>query len=495
MPVRARSASSMSAMSCLPPRLIVRTGPNSGREAALAEGVDLVIGRANDAGLQLTDPRVSERNTRVRLVRDAIEVTDLGSANGTLLDGEPVAGVRRAVAGAEIQVGDSVVSFVVGAFDPGQLVNPTIIGRSAGALNEASLERRVEAVVARRSRRLTVIATLMGVVAIGALSLGLWAFLSGGSSASADEVVADVARNLTPATVRVLIVEDGDVISSGSGSIIDLDKGLILTNNHVIGSGQAEVSNTLFDEPLAAELVGTSYCDDLAVLQVKDLKSKVKGLKQIKLGEAATLRQGQRVVTLGYPRAAAKFEDFDLSVTSGVISKTRTVWDRPGTPFHDNVIQTDATINQGNSGGPLVNLKGEQVGVNTYTLSGAGIQQSNYAISIGRVREILGTLEGGDSPKWIGARFTEVTNNNDEPVGIAIDTLYPGGIAERAGLVPTLPDGSVPMYITEIDGRPVRTVADYCELMPEDGKATLTVDGVNGEDSVRVDVGQTTQAK
>ena len=474
------------------PRLLVRTGPNAGQEASLAGGAVVVIGRARDAGLQLTDPRVSERNARVRLVGDMLEVSDLGSANGTLLNGEHVVGLRRAPAGAEIQVGDSVVSFIVGAFDPGQLANPTVIGRSSGA-NDSSIQRRVEAVFARRSRRLTVIASIFGVVAVGALSLGIWALFSGGGSVSADEAVARVAQDLAPATVRVLIVSGGEVISSGSGTIIDLEKGLIITNNHVAGVGQAQVTNTLFDQPLQATLVGTSYCDDLAILRVDGLKDKVKGLKQIKLGDAAALQQGQRVVTLGYPTAATPFDQSDLSVTSGVISKTRTIWDQPNTPRHDNVIQTDATINPGNSGGPLVNLKGEQIGVNTYGLAQAGIQQSNYAISIGRVREILPTLQAGKSPKWIGARFVEVASQG-RGVGLAVDTLYPGGIAEDAGILPVQPNGSVPMYITEINGRPVRTVADYCAATPDEGKVAFTLE-VNGPQTVSLDVGKTTQAK
>src|SRR2546423_3275338 len=148
------------------------------------------------------------------------------------------------------------------------------------------------------------------------------------------------------------------VNSLGSGFVIDAD-GLIVTNNHVIAD--ADEITAVFNDgsKLKAELIGKDSTTDLALLRVKPDKP----LKAVKFGNSDRLRLGEWVIAIGNP--------FSLggSVTAGIVSaRNRDINSGP----YDNYIQTDAAINRGNSGGPLFNLDGEVIGVNTAIISPSG---------------------------------------------------------------------------------------------------------------------------
>src|SRR4051812_35480359 len=145
------------------------------------------------------------------------------------------------------------------------------------------------------------------------------------------------------------------VNSLGSGFVID-PEGIVVTNNHVIS--EADEINVIFTDgtKLRAELIGKDQKTDLALLKVKTDKP----LKAVKFGDSDKLRLGEWVVAIGNP--------FSLggSVTAGIVSaRNRDIQSGP----YDNYIQTDAAINRGNSGGPLFNLDGEVIGVNTAIMS------------------------------------------------------------------------------------------------------------------------------
>ena len=217
--------------------------------------------------------------------------------------------------------------------------------------------------------------------------------------------------------------------SLGSGFIID-SSGLVVTNNHVISD--ADEINVILNDgtKLKATLVGKDNKSDLALLRVHADKP----IKAVKFGDSDRLRLGEWVIAIGNP--------FSLggSVTAGIVSaRNRDINSGP----YDNYIQTDAAINRGNSGGPLFNLNGEVVGVNTAIISPSGgsigigfAVPSNSAVAvIDQLRQFGETRRG-----WLGVRIQQVTDDIAESLNIspARGALVAGvddkGPAKPAGL-------------------------------------------------------------
>ena len=202
------------------------------------------------------------------------------------------------------------------------------------------------------------------------------------SSSEISTIVTDVVQTVEPAVVTVIgnipgqrtfFGFTGDQQVSGSGFIISGD-GYIITNNHVI-EGVDDVMVILSDgSEVPAAIVSTDIFADLAVLKID---SKVPAIAV--MGDSENLKPGETVVAIGSPLG-----DFRNSVTTGVISATGRTIDTGQGYEMENLLQTDAAINSGNSGGPLVNLAGEVVGVNTLVLrdnsSGASAEGLGFAI-------------------------------------------------------------------------------------------------------------------
>jgi 2-alkenal reductase len=180
------------------------------------------------------------------------------------------------------------------------------------------------------------------------------------SSVEMQTAITDAVAKVGPAVVTVLGDLAGQPVS-GSGVIISAD-GYILTNNHVV-ENTSSVAIILADgTELIAALIGTDVFADLAVLKVEgDLPAIAS------LGNSETLKPGETVIAIGSPLG-----DFVNTVTVGVISATGRVLDTGNGFQMEDLIQTDAAINQGNSGGPLVNLAGQVVGINTLIVRGSG---------------------------------------------------------------------------------------------------------------------------
>jgi serine protease Do len=243
--------------------------------------------------------------------------------------------------------------------------------------------------------------------------------------------------------------------SLGSGFIID-PSGIVVTNNHVIADAD-EITVILNDgTKLKAELIGKDTKSDLAVLRVHSDRP----LRAVKFGDSDRMRLGQWVVAIGNP--------FSLggTVTAGIVSaRNRDINSGP----YDNYIQTDAAINRGNSGGPLFNLDGEVIGINTAIISPSGgsigigfAVPSNSAIPVIQQLRDFGETRRG----WLGVRIQEVTDDIAESLGIKpphgalVAGVDPKGPAKPAGIEP----GDV---VVQFDGHDIKEMHDLPRIVAD----------------------------
>jgi serine protease Do len=234
---------------------------------------------------------------------------------------------------------------------------------------------------------------------------------------------------------------------AGSGFIIE-SNGYIVTNHHVVDGADEIIIRMADRREFEAELVGSDPLSDIALLKID-----AENLPKLKLGHSDELKPGQWVVAIGSPF------NFDQSVTAGIVSaKGRSNAQQQYVPF----IQTDVAINRGNSGGPLLNLDGEVVGVNSWILSSSGgfiglsfsIPIETAANTIKQLRE-----DGKVSRGLLGVQIQGVTRELaeamglDKPVGALVDSVNPGSAAEKAGIQ----SGDI---ILEFDGEIIETSND-----------------------------------
>lgn len=436
-------------------QLAVRTGPDAGMTRALSDGEDIVIGRGEEAGLALTDARVSTRHAEVSLRSGTVTLRDLDSANGTLLNGSPVSRATKLSAGSEIQVGETVIVAGTEPTDPSG-PTPTVIGTLPAELTER-----------RRSRR-----TLVGAGIAGTLILAAGITVGALVLTREEEgplTTADIVRANRDATVLILSKQDGQLRSSGSGFVVDAEQGLIVTNNHVATGGalsvQPEAART---SQVDATLVGAMPCEDLALVKVENADV-LKAIRPVTLA-TTPFEQGDPVVALGYPGSAESGREFgkdSLSATSGIVSKVEARYDVPrsGVPLLTSVIQHTAAVNPGNSGGPLFDDAGELIGVNTAIFAFGGSQRAegeSYAVTITRLNERLDALKRGDAPDWLGLALggTITDEVSQEVIGVAIEGVTPDSPADKAGIR----GGSV---LLAIDGTQIADIHDYCDAVPD----------------------------
>ena len=241
------------------------------------------------------------------------------------------------------------------------------------------------------------------------------------SSSEIDTVITKVVEEIEPAVVTVEGIVPGtqtffgrtaDAVVSGSGFIISED-GYIVTNNHVV-EDTSELSVVLSDgTELPAEIVSRDNYADLAVLKVEGIMPAV-----APLGSSEDLKPGETVIAIGSPLGT-----FRNSVTVGVISATGRTLDTGEGYNMENLIQTDAAINSGNSGGPLVNLAGEVIGVNAVVVRGSSSSSSASA-------EGLGFAIPSDTVKFISDQIIEKGYFARPYMGISGQSITPS-IAKR----------------------------------------------------------------
>lgn len=225
---------------------------------------------------------------------------------------------------------------------------------------------------------------------------------------------------------------------TGSGFIIDKE-GYIITNNHVIEDATKITVKTSDKKEYTAELVGTDPLTDLALLKIDPKGAK---LKTIPLGNSDSIEIGEWVIAIGSPHG------LEWTVTAGIISaKGRNLNAGP----YDSFIQTDASINQGNSGGPLLNMKGEVVGINSMIY--ANSQGLGFAVPVNMLKDLLPQLKDGQVRRgWLGVTLQDIDEKLAESFGLpdnkgtlVADTVK-GEPADKAGIKA----GDI---IKEVDGR------------------------------------------
>lgn len=223
--------------------------------------------------------------------------------------------------------------------------------------------------------------------------------------------------------------------STGSGIIIS-DQGYIITNNHVIANANELKITLASGEEVNAELIGTDVATDIAVLKINPADC-VGPLTAAALGDSSDLRVGDNVLAIGNPLGLT----LAGSVTHGIVSALDRKLTIDGTTY--NLIQTDAAINSGNSGGALVNAYGEVIGINSAKVSYDGIEGLGFAIPIDDVKDIIedlirdGYVHGRPS---IGVNIVEINNSiayyYNLPVnyGLFVNDVVEGGSAAMAGI-------------------------------------------------------------
>jgi serine protease Do len=282
---------------------------------------------------------------------------------------------------------------------------------------------------------------------------------------------------------------DGDgggsqkVQSLGSGFVVDAAKGIVVTNNHVIADADEIEVNFSDGSKLKAELVGTDTKTDIAVLKVDASKKK---LTAVKFGDSNVMRIGDWVMAVGNP--------FGLggTVTVGIISaRNRDINAGP----YDDFIQTDAAINRGNAGGPLFNMQGEVVGINTAIISPSGgsigigfsIPSELAAGVVAQLSEFGETRRG-----WLGVRIQPVTDDIAESLGMAtakgalVAGVIKGGPVDNGSILP----GDV---IIKFDGKDVHEMRDLPRVVAESpvGKAVDVIIVRKGvEQTIKVTLGR-----
>lgn len=243
--------------------------------------------------------------------------------------------------------------------------------------------------------------------------------------------------------------EPQELGASGSGFIID-SSGYIVTNHHVV-EGADTITVTLYDQrELAAEVVGTDEASDLALIKVN-----APNLPVVTLGDSSKLKVGEWVLAMGSPFG------LQYSVAAGIISYMGRALPTGGTAYV-SYIQTDVAINPGHSGGPLFNLDGEVIGINSqiFTNSGGSIGLS-FAIPVDVARNVVGQLRatGSVTRGWVGVGYEDVSQtladafNLDTPHGALVNQVVADGPAGAAGIR----EGDI---VVTFDGKPIRTGTD-----------------------------------
>ena len=305
--------------------------------------------------------------------------------------------------------------------------------------------------------------------------------------------VTDSVERVSPAVVtvvnhlpqqRTILGQSVEPTASGSGVIIS-SEGYVVTNNHVVENAESLEVTLSNGTTLPATLIGVDPFADLAVVRVEGEVPAV-----APWGNSDELKSGETVIAIGSPLG-----EFVNTVTVGVISATdRSIQTNPGFQL-EGLLQTDAAINQGNSGGPLVNLAGQVIGINTLVVRGSSNASAvaeglGFAISSNTARAVVEQLidHGFISHPYLGVNWRTVTPQLAESYdlstdnGVLITEIDPSGPAGQAGLE----QGDI---LTALDGQAIDAESPFINLLfnHQPGE-TVALGVVRGQQSLQVTV-------
>src|SRR5947207_5704359 len=270
--------------------------------------------------------------------------------------------------------------------------------------------------------------------------------------------VIAVAERLTPSVANLRVsrrVRGGRRLAGGGSSVVITPDGFMLTSAHVIERTDAGRASFVDGRELDFEVVGSDPLSDLALL-----RASARDLRAAELGDAEHLKVGQLVVAIGNPNG------FAGSVTAGVVSAVGRSLPTRGGRVVDNVIQTDAALNPGNSGGALSDGRGRVIGINT-AVAGIGL---GLAVPINATtRRIVGALmrDGRFHRAYLGVAVgprplpPRLAAEIGRPSGVEVVEVFEGAPAARAGIRPE-------DLILDIDGSPIRTAGDLQRVMVDE---------------------------
>ncbi len=274
-----------------------------------------------------------------------------------------------------------------------------------------------------------------------------------GATPMPDLTWEQIINLLTPSTVMIRTEVPASAVSnamltSGTGIVMSSD-GYILTNAHVVdGASALSVYTSGSSKERPARVVGVSPCDDLAVIKVDDTT----GLTPATFGKSSTQHVGEDVAAIGYP---LNFDiGTDISIARGIVSKLNQTLE----PYQ-SLIQTDAAINHGNSGGPLVNTKGQVIGINTLSF-GQTAPGINYAISIDQAQQVIPDLKSGHNRLYLGMNLgpNDYSDYFGTDKGMVVEAVASDSPASVAGVEQAF-------LLTQLAGLDVNSMADVCKIL------------------------------
>ncbi len=274
-------------------------------------------------------------------------------------------------------------------------------------------------------------------------------------------------NNVYESTVYIEVSGNrGSVAGSGFVYKIEGDKGYILTNYHVIEDGSKFIVTFTDGTETEAKLVNGDEYYDIAVLSIDSKNVK----KVATLGDSSNVELGDTVFTVGAPMG----KDYMGTITKGIISGINRMVSVSLTSgnYLMEVIQTDASINTGNSGGPICNIKGEVIGITSSKLIGSGVEGMGFAIPINSVNDIINNIEKGNkiTRPYLGVQLVDLTNtfalqyyyginiSSDVEFGAVLSLVEENMPAAKAGL-------KVGDVIVELDGKKVDDVSHFKYLL------------------------------
>jgi S1-C subfamily serine protease len=441
------------------------------------EGERFLVGSGEECQLRLNaDDEVATLHAYFEVEPDGrVLLHDLGSDVGTLVNGHKIDAPAVIEGGEHIRIGGTELIPAVDEpeeeareraaallhedthapvrvkTDEGDVIEvvPEHDGDEQPHLRVRTEDEVVEVVPVGEHRRLrdrirlaTALAGVAGLLALVAVIF----FATRDNAPSTRDIVSDARARTVLIDAKIPGGESG-----GSGFVLDAEKGLVVTNFHVVNASN-DVSVGLDGDSRPAVLYSAAPCEDLAVVQVDDTK----GMKSFPLASQDDVKEGDRVVAVGYPANAAL--DTTLTSTEGVVSVARSSFRAPSpdAPSYSNVIQTDAALNPGNSGGPLIDDDKKVVGVNAATLlrsGGTPIQGQGYAIGVDQLKDVLRTLRTGKSEGFAG-------------FGVAFPDQKKGPRGRTIAVPMDSALGGAPFLLRAVNGTPVGgSFAGYCDAV------------------------------